>query len=335
VRILVDATILAAPAAGLRSYVEGLVPALAERAEVTAVVPEGARLRGAEVVRAPASVGRLAARAAWRERHLARLAREARAHVLLAPSPEVPLRGAGVPSIMVVHDVFPFTSPDLVGRAKRLRFRAVFPLMRRRAGAVVAVSDATARAIGGASATIGEGPSPIPEAPPATFARPYVLAVGALYRRKQLDVLLRALPPELDLVLAGPADDEARAALSRDRVRHEGWVTPERLGALYRGAAVYALPSLDEGFGRGLLDAMALGTPAVVSDIPALRELGGDAVRLVSPPTEAAAWTRALAEVAGDGALRERMAARGRELAAGRTWDVVAEQFVALARRLA
>lgn len=333
-RLLLDATILASRAAGLSAYVQSLAPALAERAQVTAVVPDGARLDGVEAVAAPASVSRLPLRAAWRERHLPRLARGF--DVLLAPSPELPVRSVAVPSIMVVHDVFAATSPELVGRAKLLRFRVVLPLMLRRADAVVCVSEATARVVGDPrAAVIGEGPSPIPDAAPARADRPYVLVVGELYRRKQVGVLLRALPPELDLVLAGPASPEAQASLRTDRVRHEGWVTPERLGALYRGAALLALPSLDEGFGRSLLDAMAVGTPAVVSDIPALRELGGDAVRLVAPPDDAGAWTRALREVAADEPLRERMAARGRERAAGRTWDAVAARFVELAGRLA
>lgn len=332
-RILLDATILAAPAAGLSAYVQGLAPALAGRADVTAVVPEGARIEEVETVAAPSSVARLPARAAWRERHLPRLARGF--DVLLAPSPELPVRRVGAPSIMVVHDVFASTSPELVGRAKRLRFGLMLPLMLRRADAVVCVSEATARVVGRPAATvIGEGPSPIPQAEPARAERPYVLVVGELYRRKQVDVLLRALPPELDLVLAGPASPEARGRLRSERVRHEGWVPPERLGALYRGAALLALPSLDEGFGRSLLDAMALGTPAVASDIPALRELGGDAVRLVAPPHDASAWTRALREVAADEALRARMVARGRERAAERTWEAVAERFVALAKRV-
>jgi glycosyltransferase involved in cell wall biosynthesis len=307
------------------------------------VVPEGLPLDAPRVLRAPASVSRLPVRAAWRERNVGRLLRDAGADVLLAPSPELPLRRLAVPSIVVIHDLFPITSPELVGRPKHLRFRAMMPAILRRADEIVCVSDATASALTAVrTTTIGEGPSPIPETGPARGERPYVLVVGELYRRKQIDVLLRALPEDLDLVVVGPALPEtlarfraAAARLGAGRVRHEGWVTAERLGALYRGAALLALPSLDEGFGRSLLDAMAHGTPAVASDIPALRELGGDAVRLVAPPGDERAWARALTEVAGDAELRARMSARGRELAAPRTWDAVARQFVALAERLA
>ncbi|HEV3001076.1 MAG TPA: glycosyltransferase family 1 protein [Solirubrobacteraceae bacterium] len=345
-RILVDATVLASRAAGLSSYVNGLVPALAAvpGVRVTAVAP--CSIDGVATVAAPASVARLPARAAWRERNLRRIAADAGADVLLAPSPELPLRGAGVPSIMVVHDVFPLSSPALVGRAKRLRFAAMLPAMCARADAVVCVSRATAlalhRTVGVAGAeVIGEGPSPLPAgAEPASGPRPYVLAVGEPYRRKNLDVLLRALPllEGVDLVLAGPPSPPllaaARALGVEDRVRHEGWVAPERLSALFRGAAALVLPSLDEGFGRALLDAMALGTPAIGSDIPALRELGGDAPRLVPDPADPAQWAEAIATVAADAALRRDMAERGRARAADHTWERAAAAFAALARGL-
>lgn len=347
-RILVDATVLASGAAGLSSYVNGLVPALAAApgVAVTAVVPAGAALDGAATVEAPAAVARLPARAAWRERQLPRIAARAGADVLLAPSPELPLRRVGVPSIMVVHDVFPLTSPALVGRAKRLRFAAMLPAMCARAEAVVCVSRASAlalqRTVGVRGAeVIGQGPSPLPAGgEPARAPRPYVLAVGEPYRRKNLDVLLRALAltDGVDLVVAGPPSPPLLAAARdlgvADRVRDEGWVSPERLSALYRGALALVLPSLDEGYGRALLDAMALGTPAIASDIPALRELGGDAARLVADPTDAATWAEAIAAVAADAELRREMAGRGRARAAGHTWERAALAFAALARRL-
>jgi glycosyltransferase involved in cell wall biosynthesis len=356
VRVLVDASVLATRRAGLSAYVQGLVPALGRvpGVEVTAVVPAGDDL-GVPASEAPPSVGRLPLRAAWRERELRGIVARTRAEVLLAPSPELPLRRTGAPSIMVVHDVFPLTSPGLVGRPKRLRFAAMLPRMCARADAIVCVSRASAlalhRTVGvpvEAVEVIGEGPTALPPATaPAAAPRPYVLAVGEPYRRKGLDVVLRALAlPEsrgVDLVLAGPAMGEGRERLLRtaralglgDRVRHEGFVTAERLAALYRGAAALVLPSLDEGFGRALLDAMALGTPAIASDIPALRELGGDAARLVADAVDPAEWARAIGQVAADDALRAAMVERGRARAAERTWDAVAARFAALARRVA
>jgi glycosyltransferase involved in cell wall biosynthesis len=135
--------------------------------------------------------------------------------------------------------------------------------------------------------------------------------------------------------MAGPARDATLAQLRRqlddwglnDRVAHAGFVPAPELAELYARASVLVLPSLVEGFGRPLLDAFAQGTPAVASDIPALRELAGDAAVLVDRPRDAAAWRAAIVRVLGDSALQQRLADAGRERADAFTWERVAADF--------
>ncbi|HEX8051711.1 MAG TPA: glycosyltransferase family 1 protein [Thermoleophilaceae bacterium] len=303
----------------------------------------------AEVELAEPPRASLPARALWRERELPRLA--ARADALLATGPELPFRRLATPSIVVVHDLFPLTHPELTGRAKRLRFRAALPFVCSRATAIVCVSEATrasleehVAAARGKTTVMGEGPSELSPADPVAAERPYLLYAGELYRRKNLHTLLAALGalPDVDLVVVGRARAQTAAAFGRqvrdwgltDRVRHEGFVPAERLAGLQAGALAVVLPSLVEGFGRPLLDAMAAGTPALVSDIPALRELAGGAALLVPDPLDVRAWREAIERLCGEPELRRELSERGRERAREFAWPRLAESMVELARTL-
>jgi glycosyltransferase involved in cell wall biosynthesis len=175
----------------------------------------------------------------------------------------------------------------------------------------------------------------------------YVLALGTVEPRKDLPSLVRAFDAiatshaDLCLVIAGPdgwgsaALDAARdASPNRDRIRRLGWVTDREALALLRGAAVYAYPSVYEGFGLPPLEAMAAGTPVVCSTAGSLPEVVGDAAVTVAP-ADADALADALGRVLDDDALVAELHDRGERRAAGFTWDRTADGLVDTYRRLA
>ena len=170
-----------------------------------------------------------------------------------------------------------------------------------------------------------------------------VLFVGAIQRRKNVQTLVRAferMPASWRLALAGAADGfgaakELRAVESsprRNDIEVLGYVTRAELEALYRRARIFAFPSLDEGFGMPVLEAMANSVPVITSNRSALPEVAGNAALLVNPddPEEIAA---ALVRLASDRGLCDDLARRGRERAVqfswesavGKTWEVYRE----------
>jgi glycosyltransferase involved in cell wall biosynthesis len=276
-------------AAGIATYSRGVIEAL--RPDVALTAKRG-----------------LVARAAWREWHLPRV----EADVLLVTSPELPLRRLPVPAAVVVHDIVPLTHPELVSRVQRARFKALLPRVLARADAVVSVSAATrdemrAR-LGVDSVVIGQGPSPFPMLP--RKPSDYLLYVGETFPRKNLETVKAAANARL--VVVGPGTK---------------FVSDERLAELYAGASALVLPSLAEGFGRTALDAMARGVPVIASDIPALRELCGDAALLVDQPREPAAWARAIEELPARAAALSKL---GLERAQRYDWSVVGRELRAL-----
>jgi glycosyltransferase involved in cell wall biosynthesis len=156
------------------------------------------------------------------------------------------------------------------------------------------------------------------------------LFVGTVEPRKNLGRLLAAVQalgrPDLEVVLVGPAGWD-RQVEERRGVRRLGFVTRAELAALYAGSAVVCYPSLREGFGLPVLEAMAHGAPVVTSAGTATAEVAGDAAVLVDPlDTEAIA--AGLACVLDDPARAEAMRAAGRARAATFTWDRTASGTV-------
>lgn len=155
----------------------------------------------------------------------------------------------------------------------------------------------------------------------------YLLAVGALEPRKaplllsQAFAVARAQGLGAELVFAG--DGRLGDRLDGPGVRLLGRVSDGDLDALYAGALALVMPSLLEGYGLPVREALARGTPAIVSDLPVFGGELSDAVLRV-PPGDEATLAKALLRVAGDGALRERMGRACRPAVAGLTWAAAA-----------
>ena len=120
-----------------------------------------------------------------------------------------------------------------------------------------------------------------------------------------------------------------------DRVRHLGFVDPARLTTLYSGASALVLPSLHEGFGLPVLEALYGGTPVVASDIPPVREVAGDAALYVSKPLDQREWRDALTRICSDRSLQDDLRARGPSAAMRFSWSEVGERFADLLHRVA
>jgi glycosyltransferase involved in cell wall biosynthesis len=287
-----------------------------------------------------------------------------RAHVYHGPAVFLPHVKWGFHTIVTIHDLVSFLYAETVPRKYSLYMRLMTRLAVRSADRVIAVSHATKadleRVLGVAPdkvVVIHEAVGPEfagphhPEAVGATVARyglrpPYLLFVGNLEPRKNLTRLLDAFaqlrrrpgtgPGRLQLALVG-ARAWLHAGILRaveahalgDDVVFPGYVPAEDLPHLYAGAACFVFPSLYEGFGLPVLEAMAAGVPVVASRAGAIPEVAGDAALLVDgrSPAELA---DAIAAVLENSAVRERLRARGHLRARAFRWETVARQTLAV-----
>jgi glycosyltransferase involved in cell wall biosynthesis len=197
-----------------------------------------------------------------------------------------------------------------------------------------------------ASRAIPLGPGHLSAAPDAAFPAEvphrFALHVGTFEPRKNLPMLLRAWQQLHDvdhvllpLVLCGAPGwhrSELDALLSEGEAAgwliNLGYVSDADLAAIYRHASIVCCPSLYEGFGLPVLEAMAAGTPVVASDIPVHREVAGDAAVLLKPD-EPAEWAAAVAALARDETRLGELAERGTRQAARFSWQRTAEQTAA------
>lgn len=249
------------------------------------------------------------------------------------------------PLVMTIHDLAFLADPSLVTRHGNRFFRRGTELARRHARLVLVPSEATAaecRAAGFDPERLrivpwGVDPRPVSSSEVETvrdrfgLTRPYVLFVGTVEPRKNLGGVIDAVAGladrELDLVIVGPdgwnEDLDQRLGVldgSGVGVHRLGFLPPRDLLPLYAGAGVFCFPSLREGFGMPVLDAMAHGAPVVTSAGTATAEVAGDAGLLVDP-LDTEAITSALASVLDDPTRADQMRVAGRERAARFTWD--------------
>ncbi len=258
------------------------------------------------------------------------------------------------PLVMTIHDLAFLADPSQATRHGNRFFRRGTDLARKRAALVIVPSEATAAECVDA----GFDPSVLRVVPWGVAAqsvtdvdvadvrqrhqldRPYVLFVGTVEPRKNLAAVVAAMVRldgrGIDLALVGPdgwnEDLQARLAPLEGtsvRVRRLGFVAQADLAPLYAGCVAFCYPSLREGFGLPVLDAMAHGAPVVTSAGTATAEVAGDAGLLVDP-TDHAAVGDALVALVDDTELADRLRLAGQERAARFSWDRTAEMTAAV-----
>lgn len=258
------------------------------------------------------------------------------AHPLLIPA----TRAA---QIVTIHDLFFLTHPPAVTAEIQRDYASLVGRSVRVADAVITSSDYGKAQIASLLAVDTRKIHVVPPGAPRwqqLGQRPnnpadgYVLFVGTLEPRKNIGILLDAwtrvltrVSPRPKLVLAGRTTLQSTEWLTRiesgplaGTVEHRGYVPDEAREALYRGARALVLPSLDEGFGLPVLEAMSAGVPVVASERGAIPEVTAGCADLVEP-TDVDGLAAALSRVLTDDAHAERMALRGLERARAFDWD--------------
>jgi len=355
--VLLDATAIPESRGGVGRYVDGIVPALVAAGTRLTVVCQpydvaGFEAAGARTVPAPSWAGRTPGRLLWEQLGLPGLARRLGADVIHSPHYTFPVFTRR-PHVVTVHDLTFFTHPELHSRLKRLFFRSWITAGRRARSTVITPSQATAdeytrltradasRVVVSHLAFDGalfSPPTPEEVAAAArslgTGDRGWIAFLGTLEPRKNVAALIDgyveatsglvpdATPP---LLLAGgpgwdpevePAVERARAAGAEVRIL--GYLPLEQLKAFLGGATLVAYPSLGEGFGLPVLEAMATGACVLTTRELSLPEVGGDAVDYTGlSANDIAGRLRALL---ADPALRAELGKRALTRAGRFTW---------------
>jgi glycosyltransferase involved in cell wall biosynthesis len=351
VRIVFDVSPLSHRRTGVGNYIlgslQGVVEAAAGRHDVLAFAP--ASLRGRREI--DASLAGL--------RVQSRLPLVPAAHTLRtlwsrvgAPPAELVVGGfdvlhfsdwmyppqrRGVRSTMV-HDLVPLHHPEWVHARTQRMHGAKYRHAARTCDVVMVNSRFTGDDV---IETLGVAPEKVhvaypgvdadfsPEGGKVDLGKPFALTVATLEPRKNLETLLEAhrllADGDLALAVAGAAGWGEQPSLDAPGVVRLGFTPHAELPALYRGASVFVYPSLYEGFGMPVLEAMACGVPCVVSSHPSLDEACGDAA-VRADPRDAGAIARAVGEALEQ---REALVARGVEHARSFTWRANGEAHLA------
>ena len=267
--------------------------------------------------------------------------------------------------VVTVHDICYVTNPEWFSSRDLRVLTAVVPHSMRKAAHVITVSEAARTAIiehyrvpAERVSAIANGPGPAAthiddddakeEIASAGLQvdRPFILAVGNLQPRKNMVRLIRAYRSlidgpgfDFDLVVVGPQRYRAAEILreaagpSVERIHFTGYITDRQLSACYAKCAAFVFPSLYEGFGIPVLEAMAHRAPVACSDVDALREVAGDAA-LLFDPMSVDSIRDAIEKVTSDSATRQRLSSGGVIQAAKFTWLKSASQTLDIYRKV-
>ena len=268
--------------------------------------------------------------------------------VLYTPETSGPL--AVGQQVMTVHDLFAVENPEWFSRAFSAWYRWLMPRLVKRVAYILANSEYTRQRLLERFSLPKDKVVLCPFAQSERFAptseeeverfrveqglpKRYLLSIGNIEPRKNLATLATAWKQTVareegvELVLAGGVNRavfntaaSAADALRDPTIRLLGFFPDEKLPLLYQGAEAFAFPSLAEGFGLPILEAMACGTPVICSDTTAMPETAGGAARLI-PPREAEAWVEAIDSVLLEDQIRRRMRSDGLKRATRFSWS--------------
>jgi glycosyltransferase involved in cell wall biosynthesis len=354
-RIGFDLTPLCTPRSGVGTYTINLYESLARRAD-DELLPLAHRPLHGDVQSVNHRHGFQLNKTLWMQAILPREAARLRTEVCHFTNSVGPLY-LPCPMVLTIHDMTLWLLPELHRKRRHLAMRPIIPLAVRRASAIIAVSEATKRDMTRILGVPGHKVRVIYEAA-APYFRPlmpgaelegfrqnaelperFVLHVGTIDPRKNLVRLLEAFAlarkngaHSHSLVLIGQRgwrDGAVFTAIERlglgEAVRFLGYVPTDVLVALYNLADVLAFPSLYEGFGLTMVEAMACGTPVVASPNGALREIAGEAVEFVEP-TNVESIAAGLTRVLTDSSRRAELREKGLRRAARFSWARTAEE---------
>ncbi|MCH9647503.1 MAG: glycosyltransferase family 4 protein [Deltaproteobacteria bacterium] len=356
--VAVDLRALVPAATGIGVYTRSLLGALAHSEALNYLgvshqpirSPEALRDLGVSLESHPAPLGVL-----WQQLKLPKRLEHSAAELFWSPLGTLPWR-LPVPSVVTVHDLTVLTHPETHSLKVRLSMRPFLGRSLAQSSAIVAISQATASDLrriyprcadrlhvvyNGVDPTFQPADDQEIEAFRKRLGCPqgYILYVGTLEPRKNVGTLLEAWaglkqdhPETPPLVIAGAAGWRNKALLQRIReleglgLRHLGHLPREDLIRLYQSAAVFAYPSLYEGFGLPPLEAMACGVPTVVSNVSSLPEVVGDAGLQVAP-RDTQALGRSLRDVLSQPDLSVRLSRSGPSRARRFSWERSAREM--------
>jgi glycosyltransferase involved in cell wall biosynthesis len=349
---------------GVGRYVDELLPALVEEGADLAVAVQAhdveyyrGLLPDVELLPAPPAIARAAVRFAWEQSGLPALVRRSRAEVLHSPHYTMPL-AVRIPVVTTLHDATFFTHPDVHLAVKRQFFRTWTRISLRRARRCVTPSAATrdelvrvagARAdrVDVAHLGVDTRRFHVPSGAERAAVRAhlgvrgrYIAFLGTLEPRKNAASLIRGWvqavvgtddPPALVLAGGRGWDEEIERAAAEVppglELFRPGYLPLEMLAGLLGDAELVAYPSLGEGFGLPVLEAMACGAPVLTTRRLSLPEVGGDAVAYTEPdPASIAAALRGLLD---DPVRRRELGEAARVRAAGFDWRACARAHLA------
>ncbi len=290
----------------------------------------------------------------WEQFVLPHHARARGCRIAHHPITTSPIWKNGLRSIVTVHDLNFYHHPEWFSWKIRAVFMFTIVPGMRLADRLVTISNyvrddvqRTFRAPDAAMRMVYNGVKPLALSPgPPAPDKPYLLCVGSLQPHKNLARLIRAYRlvkadyPDLELHVVGrpqprfAANPELPALLGTPGVRVLGYLSEQQLGDAYRGAELFCYPSLEEGFGLPLLEAMTAGTLTLTSDASCLPEIAGGHSALVDPASDESV-AEGIRRVLGlTPEQRAECVANGREWAAKFTWQAAARDYLAIYREL-